>query len=603
MPAVDLAGVLAQRHILDVVPGLDALVPPHQNSDPGCIGLPDLQRGHRIRAGPRRPPGARIGDVAAQAHGLNRMWETGPAREVTLATLFGFDLMPRIRNFADLTFFRASDKVLYPSTDELYGERGRNVIDFKLIERHWRDLMQVAISISQGRLSSATLMRRLRSTSCKNRIYKVFREVGRSVRTVALLRFLSDPQLRARITAATNKVESYNGFSAWLRFGNNGVLADNDPVEQEKLIKLNTLLANLVIFHSALDIADIVRALIAEGWTITAAELAALSPTSAPTSPDSAPTPPTSSGSNLRRSIPPWTRSTSPSWTWPPERRSLRDWLGADGKDLLGVSDGAGDVVQDSAGDALAGGAEDHSGVQAGPAALGLAVQVDGQVDVGEHPRGGRLAHGDAVGGVHERDVGRQRACVLSGDQAERSADPGRGATRSRVCQGAHIQGGDVPAGPHAGQRPGGERLGQGERVGDAAGDGGGVEGPQQPGAGPDHRAVVDESDGFDQFDGASRPQGLHPDLALCQRQAPQDVEGDPGRDRAAAGAVGEVAVDGVDDEAAERAEVLFVGVPGTAGVRGGLVAVLVDGFVVGAGVQRVCSSRAAGPVWWAVGR
>lgn len=106
----------------------------------------------------------------------------------------------------------------------------------------------------------------------------VFREVGRSVRTVALLRYLADPQLRARITAATNKVESYNGFSGWLAFGNNGVLADNDPVEQEKLIKLNTLLANLVIFHNALDIMDVVRQLVAEGWLVTAEQLGAMSP-------------------------------------------------------------------------------------------------------------------------------------------------------------------------------------------------------------------------------------------------------------------------------------------------------------------------------------
>ncbi|HEX4811554.1 MAG TPA: transposase [Nonomuraea sp.] len=201
----------------------------------------------------------------------------------TLATLFGFDLMPRIRNFKDLIFFRASEHVVYPHIDELFGERtaaggGRNVIDWKLIERHWRDLMQVAISISEGRLSSSTLMRRLRSNSRKNRIYKVFREVGRSVRTVALLRYLADPALRARVTAATNKVESYNGFSHWLSFGNNGVLADNDPEEQEKLIKLNTLLANLVIFHNALDIMNVIRGLVAEGWTITADQLAALSP-------------------------------------------------------------------------------------------------------------------------------------------------------------------------------------------------------------------------------------------------------------------------------------------------------------------------------------
>jgi TnpA family transposase len=163
----------------------------------------------------------------------------------TLATLFGFDLVPRISNFRDLIFFRASKHLAYAHIDELFGERGRNVIDWKLIERHWQDLMQVAISISEGRLSSATLMRRLRSNSRKNRISKVFREVGRSVRTVALMRYLADPHLRARITAATDKAESCNGFAPWLSFGNNGVLADNDPAEQEKLIKLNTLLANL----------------------------------------------------------------------------------------------------------------------------------------------------------------------------------------------------------------------------------------------------------------------------------------------------------------------------------------------------------------------
>ncbi|MEV1177704.1 Tn3 family transposase [Nonomuraea sp. NPDC049784] len=45
--------------------------------------------------------------------------------------------------------------------------------------------------------------------------------------------------MRAGVTAATNKVETYNAFSQWLGFGNNGVIADNDPEEQEKLIKFN----------------------------------------------------------------------------------------------------------------------------------------------------------------------------------------------------------------------------------------------------------------------------------------------------------------------------------------------------------------------------
>lgn len=55
-----------------------------------------------------------------------------------------------------------------------------------------------------------------------------------------------DPALRRRVTAATNKTESFNGFSQWIGFGNRGVIADNDPVEQEKVMKFNALLTNAV---------------------------------------------------------------------------------------------------------------------------------------------------------------------------------------------------------------------------------------------------------------------------------------------------------------------------------------------------------------------
>ncbi|MFD8141464.1 Tn3 family transposase [Streptomyces sp. NPDC059708] len=56
-------------------------------------------------------------------------------------------------------------------------------------------------------------------------------------------------------------------------FGNRRVIADNDPVEQEKAMKFNA-----VIFHNALDIAEIVRQLLEEGWTIEPEDLAHISP-------------------------------------------------------------------------------------------------------------------------------------------------------------------------------------------------------------------------------------------------------------------------------------------------------------------------------------
>jgi hypothetical protein len=107
--------------------------------------------------------------------------------------------------------------------------------------------MQIALSIREGRLSSTLLLRRLGTESRKNNVYKAFRELGRVIRTITLLRFISEPELREEITAATNKVEAYNAFSAWLRFGNDAI-ERNDPAEQEKIIKFNSLLANCVIF-------------------------------------------------------------------------------------------------------------------------------------------------------------------------------------------------------------------------------------------------------------------------------------------------------------------------------------------------------------------
>jgi hypothetical protein len=93
-----------------------------------------------------------------------------------------------------------------------------------------------------------------------------------------LLRYLTDPDLRAKMTAATNKAETFNGFSKWLAFGNNGVIADNDPDQQEKIIKFNELEANCLIYMTAQDITAAVRVLKAQGLKVDNDDLATISP-------------------------------------------------------------------------------------------------------------------------------------------------------------------------------------------------------------------------------------------------------------------------------------------------------------------------------------
>ena len=86
-------------------------------------------------------------------------------------------------------------------------------MDWGLIETHWSDLLRTAISIREkNRLSSVTLLRRLGNHSHKNRLYRAFRELGRAIRTITMLRYLSEPRLREQITQVTNRNEAFHGF-------------------------------------------------------------------------------------------------------------------------------------------------------------------------------------------------------------------------------------------------------------------------------------------------------------------------------------------------------------------------------------------------------
>jgi len=191
-----------------------------------------------------------------------------------LAHLLGIKLMPRIRHWQDLVFYRPDKETRYAHIDALFGD----AIDWPLIEQHWRDLLRVVLSIRAGTVLPSTLLRKLGHYSRKNRLYQAFRELGRVVRTVFLLQYLSDLALRERITAATNKAEAYNGLTKFLFFGGDGVIAENDPEEQEKRIKYTDLVANAVILQNVADMTRVLHELEREGQPASRAAMAALSP-------------------------------------------------------------------------------------------------------------------------------------------------------------------------------------------------------------------------------------------------------------------------------------------------------------------------------------
>lgn len=92
----------------------------------------------------------------------------------------------------------------------------------------------MALSVKEGKIRAATVLRKLGTHSSKNRLYQAFHELGCAVRSGFLLQYINDAELRATIQAATNKSEAFNGFAKWLSFGG-AVLSTNNREEQRKL--------------------------------------------------------------------------------------------------------------------------------------------------------------------------------------------------------------------------------------------------------------------------------------------------------------------------------------------------------------------------------
>lgn len=194
-----------------------------------------------------------------------------------LAHLLGIELMPRIRNIKDLVFFRPDRETKYKHIDRLFS--GRETINWSLIERHYTDMLRVGISIKAGTITPSTLLRRLGSENRKNKLYFAFRELGRAIRTMFLLRYISDPKMRRTINAATNKCEEFNNFAQWVFFGNEGVITENLRHEQRKVMKFNHLVANMIILNNVHCMSQILSDLKREGkFEINESTIAALSP-------------------------------------------------------------------------------------------------------------------------------------------------------------------------------------------------------------------------------------------------------------------------------------------------------------------------------------
>ena len=192
-----------------------------------------------------------------------------------LSYLLGYSFMPRLRNLADQQLYKLDRKTSFGKLDVLF----RGVADTELIAEQWDQLVRVAASLKNRTAPANVIVQRLTNSSPSDRLAKALTALGRTVKTIYILRYIHDPELRSRVQLQLNRGESRHDLVArCLFFANRGEFRTGDLEEIMNKASCLSLLSNAVLVWNTIQIGQIVTRLRAAGEEVLDADLAHISP-------------------------------------------------------------------------------------------------------------------------------------------------------------------------------------------------------------------------------------------------------------------------------------------------------------------------------------
>lgn len=171
----------------------------------------------------------------------------------------GFSFAPRIKNFKDqkLYCFTSEEKKEYEKKGYKILPNAQNYINLQLIEDNWDEILRFLVSIKLKYTDASQIFKRLSSYGKKHKLYKALQEFGKIIKTIFLLRYIDELELRQMIEKQLNKVENANKFAKAVFFGNNQEIQYASKEEQDKAEGCKRLIENTIICWNYLYLSNL----------------------------------------------------------------------------------------------------------------------------------------------------------------------------------------------------------------------------------------------------------------------------------------------------------------------------------------------------------
>jgi TnpA family transposase len=164
-----------------------------------------------------------------------------------LMPFFGYRFAPRLRDIKE----RRLHLLPGQESGHLLAGMTAEPIALSHIAAHWDELLRFATSIRTGTVTASAMLRRLSAYPRQNGLALALRELGRLERSIFMLDWLRDIDLRRRTQAGLNKGEARNALARALFFNQLGELRDRRFENQTyRASGLNLLVAAIILWNT-----------------------------------------------------------------------------------------------------------------------------------------------------------------------------------------------------------------------------------------------------------------------------------------------------------------------------------------------------------------
>jgi len=190
-----------------------------------------------------------------------------------LCHLLGYSLMPRL-TLPKQTLYKLDRTKQYGRLDEVL----TGVADLALIREQRDQLVRIAASLRNRTAPAHVVLQRLAGSAPSDRLAKALTALGQALKTIYLLRYVHEDDLRGRTQLQLNRGEGRHQLARHLFFANHGTFQTGDYEEIMNKASCLSLLSNAVVVWNTVQMTHIINQLRAAREVITESDLARVSP-------------------------------------------------------------------------------------------------------------------------------------------------------------------------------------------------------------------------------------------------------------------------------------------------------------------------------------